>query len=137
MDAPQCGCIRSDPRFEVVLCFVIEVVGQVVDIEVQIQPRADRLGHSQIQDIQTRRAYRRILCVEAIVSNVPVTQRTIEASPARQYQTAVRNGVRCAVYIDSKQSASIKEVHDLRKSTVERKVSNQTNRHLSFVAIGT
>src|SRR5262249_4512569 len=86
---------------------------------------------------QTRRAYRRILSVEAIVSNVPITQRTIEASPARQCQAAVRDGVRCAVYIDSGRSASIKGVRDLRKSAVEREGSGQADRHLSFVAVGT
>jgi len=41
MDALYRWCIGSDPGFKIVLRFVIDLIRQVIDIQVQVHPRPE------------------------------------------------------------------------------------------------
>src|SRR5262249_36480832 len=103
-----------------VLSLVVELVRDIVDIEVQIEPMAERFRDRQIQHIKPRSPDRGIFAVKSIVSNVPVTQRTIEAVPTRQSQTSICDRVWRAIDVNPGRFTTIKRIRDLGNSPTER-----------------
>ena len=44
---------RADPRFKEILGFVIPLVGQIIDIDIEVDLMVNRLRHRQIDHIQS------------------------------------------------------------------------------------
>src|SRR5437870_2579843 len=110
--------IGKNPRLEVVLSFVINLVRQVINIEVQVDPWPDGFCNGEINDVETGRADGCILTVEPVISNMPVAEGGVDVSPAGHRQRSIRHRVRGTVLVDPGERTAIEGIRDLRQSAV-------------------
>src|SRR5438874_7972421 len=126
---------RAQSRFEVVLGFVVGLVGKIVDVEIEVEAGPDGLRHGEIDNVEARSADGGICAIEAIVSNVAIAQRGVNAPPSGQRQPTIGDGVRRAIHVNPRRGRSIKRVRHLREAAVERDVTRQADRGLSFKTV--
>src|SRR5439155_3333116 len=108
----------KNPRLEVVLSFVKNLIRQVINIEVQVDPGPNGFCNGEIKDVETGRADGCILTVEPVISNVPVVEGGVGVSPAGHRQRSVRHRVRGTVHVDPGEKTAIEGIRDLRQSAV-------------------
>lgn len=100
------GNVCRNARLEIVLRLEVAFVEEIVHREICVNPMAQALVDAEVNHVQAGRPNRRVFAVQAIVADVAIFERAVEAAKVRERNSGVADSVRRAVRIDSGRRAS-------------------------------
>src|SRR2546430_17638711 len=84
---PRYSRLARQPRFKVVLGFVVVAIGQVVESEIKLDPAPDPPRNAEIEHRVAAGTDRRIISIQPVMVDRPHPQRSAQSQHVRHRQT--------------------------------------------------